>query len=348
MTAIPFQDRWRRLKSAAFDLTGNSTAGRTVDVDLWGTTRTIYANANFSIYSRQACNAKCHFCVEELRPASRGRELVMQRAVEDDDEVYFGNLAQSLTALKPLDPSVSITGGEPSKDPRLRRILATARGRDARKLTVTTNGSGLLDVREGKRVIDWITASGVRHLNISRAHPEHEANARLMVLKEGLSVAQLRDVVHAAREAGTRVRLSCVLLEGQIDGVERIVDYLRFARSVGVDNVIFRQLMRTDPRTAAENHVVKYSDRFRAKLEPILDALSADPRFAFQRQIVGYYYYVEVFRFEEMDVVFEEADLARLEDTKRSQPGIVHELIYHPNAKLASTWQPWDGVLGPQ
>jgi cyclic pyranopterin phosphate synthase len=348
MTAMPFQDRWRRLKSAAFDLTGNSTAGRTVDVDLWGTTRTIYANANFSIYSRQACNAKCHFCVEELRPASRGRELVMQRAVEDDDEVYFGNLAQSLTALKPLDPSVSITGGEPSKDPRLRRILATARGRDARKLTVTTNGSGLLDVREGKRVIDWITASGVRHLNISRAHPEHEANARLMVLKEGLSVAQLRDVVHAAREAGTRVRLSCVLLEGQIDGVERIVDYLRFARSVGVDNVIFRQLMRTDPRTAAENHVVKYSDRFRAKLEPILDALSADPRFAFQRQIVGYYYYVEVFRFEEMDVVFEEADLARLEDTKRSQPGIVHELIYHPNAKLASTWQPWDGVLGPQ
>jgi GTP 3',8-cyclase len=347
MTALPFHDSWRRMKSAAFDLSGNSTAGRTVDVDLWGTTRTIYANANFSIYSRQTCNAKCHFCVEELRPASRGRELVMQRTVEDDDEVYFTNLGASLVALKPLDPSVSITGGEPSKDPRLPRILSTARTQEARKLTLTTNGSGLLDVREGRRVIDWIASAGVRHLNISRAHPEHEANAKLMVLKEGLNVEQLREVVSVARDAGTRVRLSCVLLEGQIDSVERIVAYLRFARSVGVDNVIFRQLMRTDPRTAAENHVVKYSDRFRAKLEPILDALSADPRFAFQRQIVGYYYYVEVFRFEDMDVVFEEADLARLEDTKRSQPGIVHELIYHPNARLASTWQPWDGILGP-
>jgi hypothetical protein len=28
-------------------------------------------------------------------------------------------------------------------------------------------------------------------------------------------------------------------------------------------------------------------------------------------------------------------------------PGIVHELIFHPDARLASTWQPWDGVLGP-
>jgi len=347
MTALPFQDRWRRMKCAAFDLTGNSTAGRTVELDLWGQPRAIYANANFSIYSRQTCNAKCHFCVEELRPASRGRDLAVQRTVEDDDEIYFANLAASLTALRPLDPSVSVTGGEPSKDPRLPRILATARAGHARKLTLTTNGSGLLDIRDGRPVIAWIADAGVKHLNISRAHPAHEANARLMVLKEGLSVEQLRHVVAVAREAGTRVRLSCVLLEGQIDSVERIVEYLHFARAAGVDNVIFRQLMQTDPRTTAENHVVKYSDRFRARLEPILDALSADPRFAFQRQIVGYYYYVEVFRHGEIDVVFEEADLAKLEDTKRSQPGIVHELIYHPNARLASTWQPWDGVLGP-
>ena len=347
MNALPFQARWRREKSAAFDLAANSTAGRTVTLDLWGSARTIYANANFSIYSRQACNAKCHFCVEELRPASRGRELAMQRTVEQDDEVYFANLDASLQALKPLDPSVSITGGEPSKDPRLPRILATSRRREARKLTVTTNGSGLLDRHDGKPLIDWITAAGARHLNISRAHPEHDANARLMVLKEGLSVGQLRDVIGAARDGGTRVRLSCVLIEGQIDSVPRIVEYLRFARSVGADNVIFRQLMLTDPRTAAPNHVVKYSDRFRARLEPILDALSEDARFSFQRQIVGYYYYVEVWRFEDIDVVFEEADLARLEDTKRREPELVHELIFHPNARLASTWQPWDGVLGP-
>lgn len=48
-----------------------------------------------------------------------------------------------------------------------------------------------------------------------------------------------------------------------------------------------------------------------------------------------------------MDVVFEGADLAQLERTKASMPGVIQELIFHPNAKLATTWQPWDGVLGP-
>ncbi|CAN90420.1 probable molybdenum cofactor biosynthesis protein A [Sorangium cellulosum So ce56] len=315
--------------------------------DLWGQPVEVYRNANFSIYSRQPCNAKCHFCVEELRPASRGRSLSVQKTVEDDDGRYFDAMAASLEALRPLDPTISVTGGEPSHDPRLPRILALGQAHQGRKRTLTTNGSGLLQQREGKRVIDWIVDTGIQHLNISRAHPDHDRNARLMVMKDGLRADELRSVVAAATAGGTRVRLSCVLLEGQIDAVEPIVDYLRFARSLGVDNVIFRQLMKTDPAAVVENHVVKYSDRARVRLEPLLDALSADARFSFERQIVGYYYYVEVFRFEDMDVVFEEADLAQLEETKRSGPGIVHELIFHPNARLASTWHPWDGVLGP-
>src|SRR5262249_40027455 len=112
-------------------------------------------------------------------------------------------------------------------------------------------------------------------------------------------------------------------------------------------NVIFRQLMKTDPATVERNFVVRYSDHRRVALEPILDAASADPRFAFMKQIVGYYYYVEVFRYRGIDVVFEEADLPPLEGSKRATPGIIHELVFHPNARLASTWQPWDGILGP-
>jgi len=29
-------------------------------------------------------------------------------------------------------------------------------------------------------------------------------------------------------------------------------------------------------------------------------------------------------------------------------PVAIHELVFHPNAELASTWQPWDGILGPK
>ena len=63
---MPLVDEWRRRKSAAFDLAANSTARRTVAVELGGRSVEVYANANFSVYSAQRCNARCPFCVEEL------------------------------------------------------------------------------------------------------------------------------------------------------------------------------------------------------------------------------------------------------------------------------------------
>ena len=54
---MTFVDEWRRRKSAAFDLDGNSTARRVVEFDLWGRPVRVYANANLSVYSAQACNA---------------------------------------------------------------------------------------------------------------------------------------------------------------------------------------------------------------------------------------------------------------------------------------------------
>jgi cyclic pyranopterin phosphate synthase len=343
---MTFVSEWRRRKCAAFDLTANSTARQALTFDLWGKPVRVYANANLSIYSAQACNAKCAFCVEELRPASRGTELAQQKTVERDDAVYFEKMNAVLRALKPLNPSVSVTGGEPSKDPRLPAILRTLFEHGARKRTMTTNGSGLFDVREGRSNLDWLIDTRVSYLNISRAHPECETNAKLMALPDGLSLNQLRDVAARADAGGVRLRLSCVLLNDAIGDLEGILRYLDFAQSIGVTNVIFRQLMQTDPSTTEPNFVTRYSDARRVLLEPILDRISDDARFDFQRQIVGYYYYVEVWRYRGMDVVFEEADLAQLERTKREDPALIHELIYHPSAKLASTWQPWDGILG--
>jgi GTP 3',8-cyclase len=226
---LTFNAQLRRLKSKAFDLPTNSSARRTVTFDLWGRPVRVYANANLSIYSGQVCNARCPFCVEELRPASRGADLARQKTVERDDGPYFAQLERVLEALAPLAPSVSVTGGEPSLDPRLPAILRLLADHNARRRTLTTNGSGLLEERAGRRVLDWITESGVRHLNISQAHPDPERNAVLMQLPGGLSVAQLREVVNQTRAAGTRVRLFCVLVAGAIDSVDGIRRYLDFA-----------------------------------------------------------------------------------------------------------------------
>jgi cyclic pyranopterin phosphate synthase len=47
---------------------------------------------------------------------------------------------------------------------------------------------------------------------------------------------------------------------------------------------------------------------------------------------MGYYYYVEVWRYGAVDVVFEEADLAQLEQVKLRDRQTIHELVFHPNA----------------
>lgn len=342
-----FIQRLRDNKSYGYDLHGNSTARKEISVDFWGQQLPVYANANLSVYSAQKCNARCPFCVEELRPASRGAELLQQKRLELNDKRYFDNLQEVIEITKIINPSISITGGEASKDPRLPAILRVLQQNKTRKRTITTNGSGLLDNREGKKIIDWVAETGVRHLNISRAHYDHQQNAKIMRFTEGLEIEQLVKVVALAKQAGTRVRLSCVLLDSEIDSLTEVKKYLDFASLIGVDNVIFRQLMKTDPRTSAPNFVVLYSDKKRVLLENLLNQISNDSEFSFIRQIVGYYYYVEVWKYADIDVVFEEADLAQLENTKREGMQTIHELIFHPNAQLCSTWQPWDGILGP-
>lgn len=333
---------WRREKYRAFDLFKNSTGRGVVKFDLWGRPVTVYNNANLSIYSAQPCNAACRFCVEELRPASRGGLLSRQKTVERDASRYFAALSETLHALRPLSPTISITGGEPSKDRRLPRILDAVAACPAPRRTLTTNGSGLYD----ERLIDRVCEARLEHLNISVAHPDRERNVQLMRLPSALRTEQLCEVAHLARSAGTRVRLSCVLLGEGVGTLEGMIEYLQFAQSLGIDNVIFRQLMKSDPATHVENSVVSYSDAQRVMLDPILERVG-DAGFTFVRQIVGYYYYVEVWRWCGMDVVFEEADLGQLEVVKRRDSWVVQELVFHPDGVLCSTWQPWDGRLGP-
>ncbi len=344
---IDFNEDWRRLKSSAFELAKNSTARELLQVNFWNSFRPVYANANLSIYSAQKCNARCPFCVEELRPSSRGVALQEQKHIEENDEIYFARLVESLNILKVLHPSTSLTGGEISKDKRLPRLLRTLKEHGSRKKSITTNGSGLLDVREGKRIMDWIGETGVSHLNISLSHFDLEKSQSLMRFKEGPTSEDLREIVKIARQWGVRVRFSCVLLKNEVDHISSIKKYLNLADELGVDNVIFRQLMKTDASSHLPNFVVRYSDQRRVSLEKILDELHNHPEFKMQDQIMGYYYYVEVWRYKGIDVVFEEADLAQLELSKREHPQVVHELVFHPNAILSSTWQAWDGVLGP-
>lgn len=345
MNSRTFNANWRREKANIYNLEEHSTGGTAVALDLWGKSIRAYNNANLSLYSAQECNAACPFCIEKLRPESRGKSLAGQKVRERNEEVYFDNLNCVLSALKPLNVSVSITGGEPSKDPRLPRILECVKRNGMRKRTITTNGSGLLDSRQGTQVLEMLIDAGLDHLNISRAHPGDGRNIEIMKFPESPTAEELSYIAQKANANGCRTRLSCVLLKGITESLDDVVNYLEFARSIGVDNVVFRQLMKTDISRVTPGII--FSETTRVTAEGLLGEISEDKRFAFQNQVLGYYYYVEVWKYKDVDVVVEEADLRFIERQKRLNSDLVYEFVFHPNARLCSTWQPWDGDLGP-
>ena len=116
-------------------------------------------------------------------------------------------------------------------------------------------------------------------------------------------------------------------------------------------------LMHYAADTVQPNYVTRYSDGWRAPMAPILEAIrpseptaTGHPRFTFVRQVLGYYYAVEVYRYDgprgPMNVCIEGADLADIErDRRRRDDPVIHELVFHPDASLCSTWQPWDGRI---
>lgn len=347
----------RSFKQEIFSIGANSSAGKTIpwkNPSEGGRAYTVYGNCNFSIYSAAPCNGNCPFCVEKLRPLSRGCTLDKQKK-GTDDESYFRALERALKLVKPLDPSVSITGGEPSLDPRLPRIIALLKHHDSRKRTITTNGSGLLRNKH----LESLIAGGFSHLNLSRAHFNEEMNQAFMRLEPFMTNKDLYSVISMVRGTNLRPRLSCVLLKNGIHGLDGIIDYLEWAASIGVDNVVFRQLMNFNRQTYLQDPVVDYSERNRVDIAEILGKIctgSGDclPRFGFTKQVLGYYYYVEVYKYKSkvgrmIDVIFEEANLAFIDRDKGKQRDVpvIHEFVFHPGGTLCSTWQPWDGILVP-
>ncbi|HME50835.1 MAG TPA: radical SAM protein [Candidatus Lokiarchaeia archaeon] len=351
---VPFDPFLRRWKQAAFSIKGSSTAKHTV---LWrdpvnaARFREVYGNFNFSIYSAATCNGNCPFCVEKVRPASRGLSLVeVKKCI--DDKSYFTALEKALDFVRPLDPSVSITGGEPSIDPRLSSIIEMIIQRGFRKSTITTNGSGLLK----NNFVPMLAAGNFKHLNISRAHFNEARNQAIMQLQAPFSNDDLQAVIQTTKGTALRPRLSCVLLRGEIDNLDAITSYLEWAADMGVDNVVFRQLMKFDPARCTDP-VITFSDQNRILLDPMLHQIyqapeNHHPSFEFTKQVVGYYYYIEIYRYmstrsKSIDVVFENADLAFIDKdrTRRQNRPVIHEMIFHPNGSLNSAWLPGEGIL---
>jgi molybdenum cofactor biosynthesis enzyme MoaA len=316
------------------------------DFDFEGKQRRVYSNVNLSIFTDDYCNANCKFCVAQLRFENRS-QIYSKTRIQSDEE-YFNRLDEVLNKLKPLNPSISITGGEPTKSKRLVPILRLIEKYGYRKRTLTTNGSGLFDIVEGKPIIQHITDNHFQHLNISKTHYDEDINRSIMQYDAGTGYTSNEDIAKIAAFAkanNLRPRLSCLLLKSGIHDIDGIIKYLNYYQQLGIDNVIFRETMDYDQDSMLNKPKMEYLKENKVKLNDIWKNIDNDFRFTPIRQLLGYYYYVEVYKYQNIDMVSESANLVKLYEQKQKAEDVVFEMIFHPNGNLNGSWVDNEDIL---
>jgi len=306
----------------------------------------VYKNFNFSIFLDDYCNADCKFCVAQLRYSHR-RAMYIKPSIDDDLE-YYNRLDKVLELIRPINPSVSITGGEPSISPRLSQVLKMVDSYGFRKRTITTNGSGLLNKLNGsERVIDQLIGYNWNHLNISRACVDDQMNHRIMRYGDydlSCDNEKLKNIIAITKDSPLKHRLSCLLLKEGVGSVERIKEYLGFYGRMGVDNVIFRELMDFS-KDAINTEKIKYCIDNKIRLNDIWEELDKEDEFVPYLNLLGYYYYVEIYKYRGMTVASESADLNQQYVEKEKNQDMVYEMIFHPNGNLCGSWVDSEEIL---
>ena len=309
--------------------------------------RLVYSNVNLSIFLTDYCNASCNFCVAKLRYLVDQNEYL--KPTLKDDELYYERLEYILKTVQPLNPSVSLTGGEPTYTHRIKKVIELLDKYNVRKRTITTNGTLLFNKIGDDTVLDLLIKNDFKHLNISRAHYDEDLNYGIMKSKEPLDIQRVMDTV---KGTNLRVRLSCVLMHSGINSVDEMKKYMSFAEKHNIDNVVFRELMNYDEsRMDMENTTHKYCNDNRILLQDVWEEVDNDTDFTFENQVLGYYYYVEVYKYKGIDMVSESANIANIQKEKENSLlqtngiPVVYEMVLHPNGFLNGSWREWEDYL---
>lgn len=304
-----------------------------------------YKNLNLSIFVDDECNADCRFCVAQLRYEHR-KQLYRKEHISDDAQ-YLSRLREVLEAVRPLNPSVSITGGEPTISPRLLPIIRMVDELGFRKRTITTNGSGLLNASEGKTIVEHLIENGFDHLNISRVCPAEDKNKGIMRYAPGTpycSNEHIKQIAEITSGGNMRIRMSCILLRSSVKNTADIKEYVDHYRQYGIDNFIFRQLMDYDHK-AVNLEKIAYCDENKVDLNTVWEEMEKDPEITPYMNLLGYYYYVELYDYHGCRVAGESADLEQQYREKKKHPDVIYEMVFHTDGVLAGSWIPSEEIL---
>jgi len=207
----------------------------------------------------RGCQAASSFCFSEASVSADQRHAPLDAQIT----------ARWLDAAvaRGAERAVITGGGEPTllRWPALLELVRSCRARLG-KVVLITNGIVIADAADAR--VAELRDAGLGVLAVSRHHRDEHHNASLMKIAN-----ETPHVIAAARRAGLRTRLVCVLQRGSVDGVGAIADYVAWAEAIGADEVCFKELyISTSEESLYHSHASNaWSAEHQVPLAHVLD-----------------------------------------------------------------------------
>ncbi len=299
----------------------------------------------FTPYANPApCNAHCSFCSEQLQRKNQSH-LSSQKVIKNFDR-YFESLAKVLSDLKDVDNlGLSLSGLEATRNKEwLLRLIALLKGDNTPRFNekvLYTNSSGLFECTE---LIHEIKAAAFDRLEISRLHFDDVINNSVMRFNTDVEIQKntlFEPLIQSLRKNIT-VRLSCLMTKETISSLPMIESYLNWVKSMGVTQVVFREMSQLD-ESYVSNSTKQWIDSNRVSLKNILHETDNSKKWHYQKSHYGYYYYNEHFLYDGIEVTLETSSYPEL--IKHNHESMIHKLVFHSNGNLCADWDPDNKVI---
>lgn len=85
----------------------------------------------------------------------------------------------------------------------------------------------------------------------------------------------------------------------------------------------------------------------KVKLNDIWAKIDNYPEFEKYLNILGYYYYVEIYKYRGATVASEGANMVQQGLEVKNHPNRVYEAVFHPNGNLCASWIDKERILDP-
>jgi hypothetical protein len=313
------------------------------------------------------CTAHCNFCSETLERSSMNGMTtpydLPKRRAPLNQENYFSALQcvfDDFTKI-PFTLGLSLSGLEATADPKwlvsLCQLLSMPQYTKVfDEKVIYSNGSGLVD----ENLIDVLHQTGFYRIELSRQHYDEQINQKIMRFNSKIAIRKNEIYAQVVRDLRNRssiyVKNCCILTKLGISTVEDVERYAIWAKELGVQSCVFRELCQISigPDSFVENRTSSWIEENRVSMDSIANKIVCASEsgacvvregWKYIKSSVGYYYFNEHYLFAGIEVIIEVSSYKALQNALETHTEVVDKMVFHSCGNLNSGWDPYNNIL---